>query len=174
MVQAFAAELGVPALGEGMREYLERTGTDLHQLGHDGLRDVMCRLWAERQEQEARYNSFVADRASYDFAAFWLYYHFTVSESDTDLWFRETLAPGRYDHLFILPWGTIPLVADGVRSTNPYVQLHLQLLVEGLLRRHADVPPVALRATTLASRLAELRLRVGGAVPTMDAPEALP
>ena len=36
--------------------------------------------------------------------------------------------------LFLLPWGGIPLVSDGLRSTNPWVQLHFQLVLEGILR----------------------------------------
>ena len=40
-----------------------------------------------------------------------------------------------YDGIVLLPWGAIPLVEDGVRSTNPWVQRHYQATVEGLLTR---------------------------------------
>lgn len=155
MVQRLAAELGVAAIGEGMREYLVRTGTDLHSLGHDGLRDVVRRLWEERVEAEARHASFVADRSAYDFAAFWLYYHFADGSEETTRFFADSLRPGRYDQLLVLPWGTIPLLADGVRSPDPWVQLHVQILIEGLLSRHASAPVTTLQAVGLDARVEE-------------------
>jgi hypothetical protein len=138
-----------------MREYLERTGTDLHALGHEGVRALVLQLWEERKEAEAAHASFVADRASYDFAAFWLYYHFASDDAVTARLFDEALAPGRYDAVFLLPWGRIPLVDDGVRTPNRWTQLHLQLLLEGLLRRHApETMPV--EAVGVEQRVAEI------------------
>ncbi len=160
LARRLAAALGVPYIGEGMREYLERTGTDLHALGHEGVRALVLRLWEERKEAEALSGGFVADRSSYDFAAFWLYYHFAADDAETRLLFEETLAPGRYDAVFLLPWGRIPLVADGVRTPNPWTQLHLQLLLEGLLRRHAP-ETVAVEAVGVEERVAEIVGRLG-------------
>ena len=132
LAKAAAAELGVPYLPEGMREYLEATGDNLHDLGFEGLRSLVLRLWDERQELEARHASFVADRASYDFAAFWLFYGFAKEDADTVRLLDETLRSTRYDAVYILPWGSIPLVADGVRSTNRFAQLQTQALIAGL------------------------------------------
>lgn len=158
LARRLADRLGVPYIGEGMREYLERTGADLHTLGPEGLRRVVLELWEERKAQEhAARAGFVADRASYDFGAFWLYYRFAGDDADTARIFAETLHPGRYDRVYLLPWGRIPLVADGVRSTNTYTQLHLQLLIEGLLHRHAP-DAVEIRAVGVEERLAEILL----------------
>jgi nicotinamide riboside kinase len=154
LARRIAEELGVPYIGEGMREYLERTGVDLHTLGPDGVRTLVLRLWEERRErEEACTGGFVADRSAYDFAAFWLYYHFAAPDEATGRVMEEWLAPGRYDRVWLLPWGRIPLVADGVRSTNPWTQLHLQLLLEGILRRHAPETR-ELAAVTLEERVA--------------------
>lgn len=151
-----AADLGLPFLGEGMREYLERTGTDLHTLGHGGMRDLVARLWEERRDAEARATAgFVADRGAIDYAAFWLYYRFASPGDDSEARFAEWLTPGRYDLQVLLPWGVLPLVADGIRSTDRWVQLHVQLLVEGLCRRHAPAA-VTLTAVELDDRLAEV------------------
>ena len=156
LARRLAAELGLPYIGEGMREYLERTGDNLHELGHARMRELVLRLWEERKEAEAAATrGFVADRAGYDFGAFWLYYQFAAQDAETERLLAETLAPGRYDGLFLLPWGRIPLVADGVRTPNPYTQLHLQLLLEGLLRRHAP-EAVELRAVGIDERVAEV------------------
>ncbi len=156
LARRLAAERGVPFIGEGMREYLERTGVDLHTLGHAGMRQLVLRLWEERKEAEAAApNGFVADRSAYDFGAFWLYYQFAGNDADTERILRETLAPRRYDAVYLLPWGRIPLVADGVRTPNPWTQLHLQLVLEGLLRRHAP-ETVEILAVGLDERMAEI------------------
>jgi nicotinamide riboside kinase len=163
LARRLAAELGLPYLGEGMREYLERTGGDFHRLGHDGVRRLVLTLWDERREAEARAaGGFVADRGSVDYAAFWLYYRFADPSDATESLFEEWLAPGRYEHQFLLPWGALPLVADGVRSTDRWVQLHVQLLIEGLVRRHAP-RAVTVAAVGLDARVAEVHeaLRAG-------------
>jgi nicotinamide riboside kinase len=132
--------LGLPVIGEGMREHLERTGVELHRLSHSEFRALVWSLWEEREEAEARAEreagGFVADRAGVDYAAFWMYYHFAREDVDTAALMREALAPGRYDHIFLLPWGAIPLVADGVRTADRFVQLHVDLLIRGLAERH--------------------------------------
>lgn len=158
-----AAELGVPWIGEGMREYLERTGVDLHALGSEGVRALVVRLWEERKEAEARATGgFVADRSAYDFAAFWLYYRFAADDAVTERMLGETLAPGRYERVYLLPWGVIPLRADGVRSTNRWVQLHSQVLIEGMLARWGEnVRRIA--AVDLDARVAEVLADLRGA-----------
>ncbi len=157
LARALAAELGVPYLPEGMREYLEGGGPDLHQLGHEGIRALVLRLWNERREAEARAASgFVADRSSYDFASFWLFYLFAEpADPVTEAYFAETMSPDRYDLVALLPWGCLPIEADGVRNTNPWVQLHTHFLIDGMVRRCA--PRVhAVQATDLRGRLAEM------------------
>lgn len=160
LTRRLAAELGVPWIGEGMREYLERTGTDLHTLGHLGVRDLVRQLWEERKDAEAAAGSFVADRASHDFGAFWLYYQFASADAVTETFMAETLAPSRYDAIFLLPWGKIPLVDDGIRTPNPWTQLHLQLVLEGLLRLHAPETRT-IAATDLDQRVAEVLTFIG-------------
>ncbi len=157
LARRLAQDLGLPYLGEGMREYLERTGTDLHTLGHEGVRDLVLTLWDERRDAEARAAAgFVADRSSIDYAAFWLYYRFPTLADQTADRFAEWLAPHRYDHHFVLPWGVLPLVDDGVRTTDRWTQLHVQLLIEGLHRTTAPAA-VLIGAVDLDARVAEVR-----------------
>jgi nicotinamide riboside kinase len=156
LARRLSEELGLPLIPEGMREYLEGGGTPLHTIGHDGLRALVLRLWDDRLTAEARASSgFVADRAAHDFAAFWLYYRFAGPDAVTEALFAEALRPDRYDVVFVLPWASIPLSADGVRSTDPYVQLHVHLLIDGLVARHArrvELTDPALDARVLAVR----------------------
>lgn len=142
--RALAARLELPYLPEGMRQRIE-AGLDLHTLDHGALRALVEELWREQREAEARaveaHGGFVADRSSVDFAAFWLHYHFAEDGEATAAWFAETLAHARsYSHIVLLPWGVLPLVADGVRSSNPWVQRHYQATVEGLLFRELAPP----------------------------------
>jgi nicotinamide riboside kinase len=156
LARRLAAELGVPYIPEGMREHLARTGTSLHTLGMDGLRSLVLELWEERREAEARAAAgFVADRASHDFAAFWLFYRFAAEDDVTSRYFAEALAPDRYDAIYVLPWGAFPIEADGVRTPNRWAQLNYQLVVEGLLRMHHPAF-VTLRAAAPEDRVAEV------------------
>ena len=38
----------------------------------------------------------------------------------------------------MLPWGLLPLVADGVRTSNAWVQRHYQATLEGLHQREVS------------------------------------
>ncbi len=142
--RALAARLDLPYLAEGMRLRIE-AGLDLHTLDHGSLRALVVELWHEQRAAEERaataHGGFVADRSSVDFAAFWLHYHFAEDGEATAAWFAETLGrASTYDHVVLLPWGVLPLVADGVRSSNPWVQRHYQATVEGLLFRELGPP----------------------------------
>ncbi len=153
LARAVAAELGVACLPEGMREYLERTRVNIHDLGRDGLRALVLQLWEERAELEAKHRAFVADRAAYDFAAFWMFYGFAQDDDDTRRLFASALRADRYDAVFLLPWGQIPLVADGIRSTDRFAQLHVQSMIVGLCSEFG--PPVTwVRPSALAERIA--------------------
>lgn len=154
LARRLADDLHLPYIGEGMREYLEGGGVDLHSLGADGLRTLVLRLWEERKVAEAAASGgFVADRSGFDFAAFWLYYRFARRDTETERLLAEMLGADRYDRVYLLPWGVLPLVADGVRSTDPYVQLHVQMLIEGMVRRHGRAV-VDLAAVSLEDRVA--------------------
>jgi nicotinamide riboside kinase len=161
LASRLARVLGVPLVGEGMREYIETSGVDLHSIGWEGMRALVARLWDERREAEERAaDGFVADRSSYDFAAFWLNYRFAKDDSQTDRLMEEALRGDRYDAVYVLAWGSIPLLADGVRTPDRWVQLQSQLSIEGCVRRYArrvvDVDAVGLDER-VAAVLADLR-----------------
>lgn len=141
--RALAERLGLPYIPEGMRRRLEG-GLDLHSLDHDQFRALLWELWAEQVDAEdaalAAHGGFVADRSPYDYAAFWLHYRFPTlsTREETERFFAETRARGAaLDRVLVLPWGALPLQADGVRNANPWLQRHYQACVEGLLAREA-------------------------------------
>lgn len=136
LVNALGTHLGLPVVPEGMREYLERTGVDLHDFAPHELRGLVEDLWRERLTREAA-PAWVSDRCSVDFGAFWLLYRFHHQRgADTDGFmaaFRERAAV--YDRIIVLPFGAIALQRDGIRSANHWIQLHFHVVLEGLLAR---------------------------------------
>ena len=145
-----ARELGLPYIAEGMRARLE-SGLDLHSLGRRGLAELVEEIWREQVEAEERATGgFVADRSSYDFAAFWLHYGLHDGHADRGASFAAWCEHGaRYDRIVLLPWGVLPLETDGVRSSDRWIQLRVQSLIEGVLSRHAQSDQV-LRMPALA------------------------
>ncbi len=142
--RALAARRGLPFLEEGMRRRLE-AGLDWGKLfAQPGRYEVLLgELWEEQLAlEEAALDSlaggFVADRSAYDHAAFWLHYGHLHDRVATDRWMRRLIEAGRrYERVVLLPWGRRPIEDDGVRSTDPWLQLRFQGILEGLLWRFA-------------------------------------
>ncbi len=122
-----------------MRRRLE-AGLDLHALGRDGLRTLLIELFDEMLDDSRRAldraGGFVGDRSAFDVGAFWLFYGFGHDRAATDaLMARVTAAAALYDVIVVLPWGGVPLEDDRIRSANPWLQLHYQTVIEGLVAR---------------------------------------
>lgn len=156
--RALAAELGVAFVEEGMRRRIER-GFRPHGYGAREWSLLIRELWAEhRAAEEAATAGFVSDRSSLDFAAFWLHYGLHEDVDATERFVAEMSAHARrYDRIVLLPWGAMPLVDDGVRSTNRWTQLRYHSILEGLLDRMVD----------------ELVARVDASVPPRDRAEVV-
>ncbi len=131
-----ADELGVPFVEEGMRRRIEG-GFRPHGYGSREWAALIRELWDEqRAVEDAATGGFVADRSSLDFAAFWLHYGLHEDVDATELFVAEMREHAqRYDRIVLLPWGTLPLVDDGVRSTNRWTQLRYHGILEALLER---------------------------------------
>jgi broad specificity phosphatase PhoE/nicotinamide riboside kinase len=141
-----AAELGVPFIEEIMRKRLE-SGLDLHGMKAPDWRALMREQWVEQRALEERAtDGFVADRSSLDYAAFFLHYDLH-QDVDGAPWIAEmSAASERYDHILLFPWGVLPLVDDGVRSTKRFTQLRFQTILEGLVERFARTAVVRVPA----------------------------
>lgn len=153
--RALAAELGLPFVEEGMRRRIE-AGFRPHGYGAKEWAALVRELWGEhRAAEDAARDGFVSDRCSIDFAAFWLHYGLHEDVEATEAFVAEMSAHARrYDRIMLLPWGAIPLVDDGVRSTNRWTQLRFQSILEGLLERCAGERLVRVgEAATLEARL---------------------
>jgi uroporphyrin-III C-methyltransferase len=138
LARMLAQNLGSVCLPEEMREYMERTRVILSEQPMAEVFKVLTQLWENRKEREILTSSFVADNCALDFAAYALYYG-CLSEQNAAVLLSETAEhTAKYDAIFVLPWGVLPYVEDGIRPSNPYLQLRYQLILEGLLRRHSD------------------------------------
>ncbi|MFM2043899.1 MAG: hypothetical protein RLY86_2475 [Pseudomonadota bacterium] len=137
LATALAGRLGVPLLPEAMRAMLE-AGFDFHSLTREGhrtlLRDQADRLAADLACQP---RGLVSDRTPLDFAAFWLSNGFGVEDpmGTEVLLARAVAAMADYSLVVLLPWGD-PIRADGIRTPNPWHQLHMQTILEGLVHRY--------------------------------------
>jgi nicotinamide riboside kinase len=168
--RALARELGLPFLAEGMRARIE-AGLRPASLDADALERLFEELWEEqRAEQDlalARHGGYVADRSALDFAAAWLQYTALHEPERTEAFVRARLtdANALHDVLVILPWGSLPLAADGVRSTDRWFQFRFQSLAEGLAEEFLDprklvhLPP---DVRELEARVAYVRARLEG------------
>lgn len=140
--RTLAERLGLPFIPEGMRERLA-AGLNVHALSATQFRDLVIDLYDEAQASAERaaseHGGFVADRGPIDYLAFWLYYGFADDQTETESFVARTTADAaRLDATVVLPWGAIPLIADGIRAPNPWRQLHFQALFEGLVRARIE------------------------------------
>lgn len=151
-----AQTLGLPFLEERMRQRLE-SGFNLHGMSPQAWRALIAEDWAaQAAAEQAAQDGFVADRSSLDYAAFWMHYQLHENEAQTHEWLQAmSKAAENYDRIVLFPHGVLPLVDDGVRSTNPWTQLRFQTILEGVLERYAPrsallrLPPI----TGLEARL---------------------
>ena len=72
------------------------------------------------------------------------------------------VASEHYDRILLFPWGALPIEPDGVRATNPWLQLRYQTILEGVLKRYTTdakitrVPAVESFDTRLRAALGAL------------------
>ncbi len=139
MARALSEKLKSPIIEEEMRTYLEKTRTPLAQLPREKVSEILAELWRNRAAREKALPAFVADNSCLDFSAYALFNDCLVEPIETHPLFKEPLEHlAYYDAVFLLPWGELPYVDDGIRSSNHAGQLRYQMIMEGLLKRYAD------------------------------------
>lgn len=133
-----AGRLNLRMRKEVMRDRLE-AGFDFHDLTREGHRQMLAGDTDDLAQELARNDGgLITDRTPLDMAAFWLANGFGVDDPDATeaLLARAVCAMADYSLVVLLPWGVAPIAGDGVRSTNPWMQLHFQTVLEGLCRRY--------------------------------------
>jgi len=146
-----AATLDVPAVEEPMRARL-RAGFSLHSLSRDEHRALLDDD-AAGLEALPEADGFVADRTPLDYAAFWLCAGYAADDpaGTGALVQRAAAAVARWDLVVVLPWGAFPVEDDGYRYPNPWHQLHVQTVMEGLCRRYVPAERLAFLPDSLTA-----------------------
>jgi len=140
LARALAARWDVAYVDEGMRRRLEG-GLDLHSLTRDRHRDLLRALAEETHDSTetaiAASGGVVSDRSPIDALAFWLHYGFVhdPQEATAEVVALQRARCNLFDAILLLPWGAFPLQSDGIRSSNPWLQLQFHALVSGLARQ---------------------------------------
>ncbi|OYQ36451.1 hypothetical protein CHU95_04290 [Niveispirillum lacus] len=137
LATALSTMLNLPVRSERMRERLA-AGFDPHSLSRDGHRLMLTNDADDLALDLARdRDGLITDRTPLDMAAFWLINGFGVDDipATEALLDRAVCAMADYDLVVLMPWGEHPILSDGIRSANPWMQLHFQTVVEGLCRR---------------------------------------
>jgi len=159
--------LDLPLQEEWMRGRLA-AGFDFHQLTREQHRRLLSDDADLLAGHLARADGMVTDRTPLDMAAFWLANGFGVDDpaATEALLARAICAMADYSLVVLLPWGAMRIQADGVRSTNPWLQLHHHAVLEALCRRYVagdrllwlpDLPAdPAVRCRVVRDRLATL------------------
>ncbi|MAH85603.1 MAG: hypothetical protein CBB68_15370 [Rhodospirillaceae bacterium TMED8] len=138
LAMALSKSLNLPYLEESFRSRCE-DGLVFQDLSRAAQSLLIVELYSEAIDQVTKCSDgFVQDRCPIDFLAFWLHYGFWNEEkSSKDLFKRVQKDLSYYDRIIMLPWGVFDIQEDGVRSTNCWLQLKFQSLVEGLVNRLA-------------------------------------
>jgi nicotinamide riboside kinase len=166
-----ASQLDLPFIPEGMRIHLEK-GLDLYSLSRSAHKALTLELLSDMLEAcacaERDAGGFICDRSPMDSAAFWLYYGLADDDQETAaLLDHIAQAAQRFDAVVMVPWGVIPLQADGIRYVNRWAQLHFQSILEGLCQRRLaaqavwwlplDVVDIEARVDWILYRTQEMR-----------------
>lgn len=162
--RALAKQLGATYIEEGFRKRVD-AGLLMYQLDDAQRRDLLRELWQEQRTLElAADGNYVSDRSSVDYASFWLHYGLNDAEQETADFMAQMEEEGKHlQHILLCPWGVLPLVADGVRSTNPWLQLRFQAILDGMhLRMTSSEKLIRVPDwTDLEARLEFVREQVG-------------
>ena len=145
LVTSLSRTLGIPNISEEMRDYMVFTDQPLAGRSAAEIASVLAALWDLRVSRESTLSAFVADNSSLDFIAYVLFYRCQHQAAVQPL-LKEAWARVRtYDACFILPFGAIPYVYDGIRPRRQESQRNYQRILERLYRKQ--------RKATTAHRL---------------------
>jgi len=157
LVVGLSRTLAIPSISEEMRDYMVFTDQPLAGRTTAEIAVVLAALWDLRVSRESALPAFVADNSSLDFIAYVLFYRCqhqaAVQPLLTEAWARVST----YDACFILPFGAIPYVNDGIRPRRQESQRNYQRILERLYRKQRNA--TVIHRLPLNFRAQEERLR---------------
>jgi nicotinamide riboside kinase len=162
LARGLSRALVCPLISNDVRNWGEEDYTayirDMERI--DVLR-IHEQVLAKKIEQENAVSNFIADSTTLDNVAYairWL-----DRERDLDEWLQAYYktavqhARDTYEIVFLLPFGSIPLEDDGIRSSSHWYQYEIQLMLESLLLRELGGYQlfVQINSLSLADRVEE-------------------
>jgi hypothetical protein len=148
----------LPLIPEVARELVKARPhlKDLRSLPPDGFAAFCEEILVQKEALAVSHPNFVADRGTVDPAALWLHWiGRDVPEERTRQYVQRCRAwMGRCTHVFLLPWGSIRLEADGYRSPQGWYQYEVHCLIRGLLAEW-DIPYHTVRSAGAGERVLE-------------------
>lgn len=137
LAEALSKELEYPLIREVVRDVMKDMGiTSPRELKGDVEKSTeFQRACLYRQiEEEGKHKNFISDRTTIDNAAYWMKWHAHKNPSHVNTEYYKTAWENakKYDLLVYVP-PEIPLVDDGVRSTDKDYQEEMAWLIGVLL-----------------------------------------
>lgn len=135
LAKGLANALGIAYIPEEMRGYLLSAPKPIRDCPKSEIACILGTMWEKRIERESNLAAFVADNSSVDFIAYALYYGCEDRPMIRRLLKEAWEQVRTYDVCFVLPFGAIPYVDDGIRPPTPSSQCRYQRILESLYKR---------------------------------------
>jgi adenylate kinase family enzyme len=168
----------IPLLNEGMKDVYTRykeAGKDFPKFSElpDSIKlDFQISMIKHRTQKELEMEEFIGDGTPLDVAAFWLewisriedgpvlkYRDWTDTRKQVDSLIWQGL--GRYDVIFRLPFGAIPVEDDNRRIINQDFLRKMSYILEGVTNDHPACPRIVnVTSLSIADRVDEIVMKV--------------
>lgn len=141
LAKGLANALGIAYIPEEMRDYLTNAPKPIRYCPKTEIARLLRTMWKRRIARESALRAFVADNSSVDFIAYALYYGCQDRPMMRRLLKEAWERVRTYDVCFVLPFGAIPYVDDGVRPPIQSSQRRYQRILESLYKRCGQAVP---------------------------------
>lgn len=141
LAKGLANALGIAYIPEEMRDYLLSVPKPIRYRPKTEIARILRTMWEKRIERESTLPAFVADNSSVDFIAYALYYGCQDRPMIRCLLIEAWERVRTYDVFFVLPFGAIPYVDDGIRPPIQSSQRRYQRILESLYKRCGQAVP---------------------------------
>jgi predicted ATPase len=124
-------------------------GSGVDRMSRDDRRAFQARYFTEKHGNEDGRSDYLTERSFVDIAAFWIDTSPAPGDFTSEFVLRCKAEAQRYDLHVYLPVGVVPLVADGLRSSDETYHSTIDATIRKLLREwrlaHVELRDAALR-----------------------------
>jgi len=155
LAEAIAKQLRIGFIPEGVREWFTKNDKNFKTMTPEDFMMMQHDLLGEKINLEACLVNFIVDCSTAEGAAYVLRWSSrTISEYEVKVYVNKCREHcSTYDLICFLP-RSIPLVDDGVRSSNDNYNYSMNCMIKGVLTDWG-IPYYTVRSTTLEDRIYE-------------------